>query len=173
MVWRIAIGVVLTFAGLVVVLTVGLWPRDDTPVDPDAVVVLGGAGSERTELGIELRQRYDAILVLSSSAQSFGEDRGVECGRDALCIDPDPETTIGEARTVARLADDEGWDHVTVATARFHSSRARVLFRQCLGDRVTVVGAPKPDGPVGVDRYVREAAATLVGMTTHRACWWR
>jgi uncharacterized SAM-binding protein YcdF (DUF218 family) len=149
--------------------TFGMWPRDDVPAQPDAVVVLGGVGIERARLGIELSERYDAALVLSSSAGWFAWHLGVRCGEDALCINPDPKTTTGEARAIAALAEEHGWSHVTVATTRFHTTRARVLFRQCLGDQVSVVGARAHEGR-GVVTYAREALGTVAGMTLRRAC---
>lgn len=155
-----------------IVITVALWPRDDVPQDPDAVVVLGGSGLERAQLGVELRDRFGATLVLSSSASVRGHWIGVTCDDDTICIIPVPETTQGEAQTVARLVDEHGWEHVTVATSRFHTTRSRLLFRQCLGDRVTVVGAPRPDSelPIGVGRHLREAVGTLAALTFQRAC---
>jgi uncharacterized SAM-binding protein YcdF (DUF218 family) len=152
--------------------TVAMWPRDDEPRNPDAVVVLGGAGSERARLGIELRDRYDAQLVLSSSASVFGEAQGAVCGEDAICFEPVPPNTTGEARNVAELAAIHGWGHVTVATSRFHSTRSRVLFRQCLGDDVTVVGAVREDGStsVGFRRRFKEVAGTIAAITVRRAC---
>jgi uncharacterized SAM-binding protein YcdF (DUF218 family) len=161
-------------AVLAAILVGGLaaaWPRDDEPDGPDAVIVLGGAGRERMELGRALAERYDATLVLSSSAAIFGEQAGVTCGVDALCMDPDPGTTIGEARMTADLAVDRGWNHVTVATSRFHTTRSRVLFRQCL-DEVSVVGTTRPDGTwfPGIDQTVREIAGTLAAFTIEPAC---
>jgi hypothetical protein len=135
--------------------------------------VLGGAGYERAELGIELAERYDAVLVLSSSAINFGRERGVDCQTypAVFCVLPEPATTAGEARTVATLVEDRGWDHVTVATSDFHTTRARVLFRQCLGDRVTVVGAhPSESWARDLRTYVAEAAGTVAALTTRRAC---
>ena len=170
---RIALGA----AGLALVLSgaavAALWPRNDVPRDPDAVVVLGGAGYERAELGIELADRYDAMLVLSSSAINFGRERGADCQHDPaiLCLYPQPATTAGEARTVAALVEERGWGHVTVATSDFHTTRARVLFRQCLGDRVSVVGArPSESWARGLPTHVAEAAATVAALTTRRAC---
>jgi uncharacterized SAM-binding protein YcdF (DUF218 family) len=161
----LAIGVV----GMAMV--VAMWPRDDTPRDPDAIVVLGGAGRERTELGIELRERFRVPLVLSSSAIVFGHELGLECREDVICLEPDPETTAGEARSIAVLADERGWSHVTVATSRFHSTRARVLFRQCLGDRVTVIGAPQRDDQViTLRRRLNEILGTIAAWTFARAC---
>jgi uncharacterized SAM-binding protein YcdF (DUF218 family) len=146
-------------------------PRDDDPRDPDVVVVLGGAGVERTRLGIELANRYDAELVLSSSQIHYGRRLGLECGVHVRCMYPEPETTRGEAMTVGDLAEAEGWNHVTVATSRFHTTRARTLFRQCLGDHVTVVGARPPGGSdVRFIRRLREAAGTIAAWTVQRAC---
>lgn len=160
------VGLLVAAAGLF------LRPRDDVPRDPDAVVVLGGAGQERADLGLELVERFDATLVLSSSASIFGGRRGVVCGEDALCFEPDPATTTGEARNVAEFAERHGWEHVTVATSRFHTTRTRVLFRQCLGDRVTVVGTPPADGAWSFSprRDLREAVGTLAALTVRRAC---
>jgi uncharacterized SAM-binding protein YcdF (DUF218 family) len=154
------------------VTTFAMWPRDDIPRDPDAVVVLGGAGPERAQLGIGLRDRYGATLVLSASAIHFARAEGIGCGDpDVLCIfEPEPETTVGEARRVAELADEHGWDHVTVVTTRFHTTRARVLFRQCLGDDVSVAGAVAPGGGRGLRTYLEETAGTVAGLTFRRAC---
>lgn len=145
-------------------------PSDDFPREPDAVVVLGGAGAERAELGIELADRYDAELVLSSNARFYGLQLGRTCDVDALCFEPSPENTAGEAENIARMADERGWDHVTIATSSFHTSRSRYLFRQCLGrDRVTVVGTDR-NGGMDLQLFVREATGLLAGATIRRAC---
>lgn len=146
-----------------------MWPRDDVPNEPDAIVVLGGAGVERVQLGIELRDRYDATLALSASAWGHGYNLGLRCDVDALCFNPYPATTTGEALTVAAIAETYGWDHVTVATSSFHTTRSRVLFRQCLGDRVSVVGAEPVDAR-GILTHIREAIGTLAALTLRRAC---
>lgn len=153
-------------------LAVMVIPRDDVPQDPDAIVVLGGAGPERAALGIELAERYDAELVLSSSAGIFGERQGRQCNVDAICFEPEPKNTAGEAENVARLAREQGWDHVTVATSDFHTARSRYLFRQCMGsDRVTAVGA-EGDRTLALrlSLAMREATGLLAGATFARAC---
>ena len=160
----LAVCAVVTFARFMI-------PTDDDPRDPDAVVVLGGAGDERARLGIELAERYGAQLVLSSNARLFAAAQGSRCELDAICFDPMPENTVGEARNVAALAEEFGWRHVTVATSDFHTSRSRFLFRQCLGDRVTVVGASRDDRPRIAPRLLlREAAGVIAGATVERAC---
>lgn len=166
-------GVVIVVLGLApaVVLTIAVLPRDDVPREPDAVIVLGGAGVERAALGLALSRQHDAVLVLSSSAAYYGvRELGLECGVDAMCVDPDPENTQGEARLAHDLAAEHGWDHVTVATSRFHTSRARILFRQCLGDRVSVVGAPGSGHRTTPLTLAREALGIVAAWTVQRAC---
>jgi uncharacterized SAM-binding protein YcdF (DUF218 family) len=161
-------------ASLLVLVPVGAllawWtaPRDDPLGSPDAIVVLGGAGEERARLGAQLHERHGVRLVLSSSAEAFGAELGYHCP-PALCITTEPETTAGEARDVARLADRHGWQHVAVATSDFHTARARMLFRQCLGDRVAIVGAPASK-PRGVEGRLKELAGMVAGSTFDRAC---
>jgi len=168
----IATALLVALAIVVIAAPVLAWPRDDTPVAPDAVIVLGGAGAERTALGGALATEHRATLVLSSSAQYFGERAGLRCGQEVRCIDPDPETTRGEARAVAALAEANEWDRVVVATSRHHTSRARILFRQCLGDRVSVVGARRSDGSwwPGARGVGRELVGTVAAVTLQRAC---
>ena len=165
-----ALLVALTIAAIAA--PVVAWPRDDTPAAPDAVIVLGGAGAERTDLGQTLASEHAATLVLSSSAQYFGERAGLHCGQEVLCLDPEPETTRGEARAVAALVEANGWHRVVVATSRHHTSRARVLFRQCLGDRVSVVGARRSDGSwwPGTRGAGRELVGMVAAVTVQRAC---
>ena len=162
----------LVLAGLGVAFIVFLLPTDDVPQDPDVVVVLGGAGPERAELGIELAERYEVPLVLSSTAAVFGERQGRSCVRDAICFEPSPPTTRGEAQMVAEMAAERGWDHVTVATSAFHTSRSRFLFRQCLGEaRVSVVGAVREGGRATTPwLMLREGLGVLAGATIQRAC---
>lgn len=160
----------LAVAATAVVAARAMAPRDDVVDSPDAVAVLGGAGQERADLGIELRQRYGVPLILSSSAQRFALRRGVDC-RTAICIRTDPETTAGEARGIADLANEHGWDEVVVVTTDFHTTRARILFRQCLGDRVRVVGASPEDGRgPGLRRWLNEVGGIVAGTTFRRAC---
>ena len=167
-----AAGTALIGVAGMVALAVFVLPRDDVPLDADVVVVLGGGGHERTELGIELAERFGVPLVLSSTAREPAEALGRSCGREVICFDPEPVTTAGEARTVATMAETHGWEHVVVATSSFHTSRARVLFEQCLDEgRVSLLGRPPPDGPATTPRLVvRESLGVIAGTTFARAC---
>ncbi|GGI05320.1 hypothetical protein GCM10011354_13510 [Egicoccus halophilus] len=155
-------------AGVLIYVVV---PYNDAVEAPDAVIVLGGAGSERARLGIALAEEYDATLVLSSSAAHFGEQLGRRCAQSAICIMPEPENTAGEAVAVRQLMQERQWERVAVATSHFHTARARLLFRQCLGDRVAVVGAVRSEGQsVGTARWLKEVAGVPAAITFRRAC---
>jgi uncharacterized SAM-binding protein YcdF (DUF218 family) len=160
---------VLTVAAAAVPTVLVFFPRDDTVGVTDAVVVLGGAGQERADRGIELIEQLEVPLVLSSSAMNFGSQRGYRCFVNALCLAPVPENTAEEAQATEVLVRSQGWDHVTVVTSTHHTARARMLFRQCLGDQVSVVGAPRPDGASFGSR-VREVVGMVAGATVQRAC---
>jgi uncharacterized SAM-binding protein YcdF (DUF218 family) len=171
--WGCALTSLLAAAIITVVaMIVYVVPRDDVPVEADVVVVLGGAGGERAELGIELADRFEVPLVLSSSASIFGERQGRTCGEDAICFEPVPENTAGEAENMARMAEAEGWEHVIVATSSFHTSRSRFLFEQCLGDeRISVLGRTAEGRTATNPRLVlRESLGIVAGATFARAC---
>lgn len=163
----------LLVAGLAAVGVVAYaLPRDDVPAAPDVVVALGGSGAERAQLGIELAERHNVPLVLSSSAAFYAEQEGLRCDRDALCFDPMPANTAGEARSVARMAEAEGWQEVVVTTTSHHSSRARFLFQQCLGrDRVRVLGEVRAGWQPTTPRLLaRESLGLIAAATFARAC---
>jgi uncharacterized SAM-binding protein YcdF (DUF218 family) len=155
----------------VLATTLAMWPRDDLPREPDAVIVLGGSPVERVDLAIQLQRHHGGELVLPPSAVEYAHHLGIGCGREAICIEPRPDSTAGEARHVAELASERGWTHITLATTRFHTTRARVLFRQCLEKDVTVVGAPRAGGArIGPVKHLREVAATVASLTFRRPC---
>jgi uncharacterized SAM-binding protein YcdF (DUF218 family) len=143
-------------------------PRDDAIEGPDAVVVLGGGPLSRVELGVAIADRTGAALVLSSSAAARAAQVDVVCLPPVECFVPEPHDTRGEARGVAELAAMHDWNRVVVVTSQFHTGRARILFRQCLG-RAAVVGAIDPD-PASPGLRAREAAKVLGHVTRWRAC---
>jgi hypothetical protein len=178
-------GTTLGLVGLAVPVALVLFPYDDHPRSPDGVLVLGGVGRERVDLGITLAQQYEVPLVLSSSAVYFASERGYGCHLgNALCLQhPFAESTAEEAQDTLAFVEQQGLDHITVVTSSHHTARARILFRQCLGDRVTIVGAERPAAMPREERErpwavqgvrprerVREIAGIIASVTIGRAC---
>ncbi|MET4059717.1 uncharacterized SAM-binding protein YcdF (DUF218 family) [Arthrobacter sp. UYP6] len=150
------------------------------PGQADAVVVLAGAAAERFPVGRELAlEGLAPELVLSSTETPGNLITDLYCdytGGDTVtedpasaavtCFFPEPMTTRGEARAIARLAADNGWDNLIVVTSRYHLLRAETNISQCTTAKLTMV-ASEPDfsAKQWLDRFVEEtgglAAAVL------------
>ena len=158
-----------TFAALVSI--VALTPRVDEVGEVDAVVVLGGGGGERVELGERLAREHGVPMVVYAEGIARARASGLRCEHDLTCVWPTPSRTDGEARTTREIAGEQGWDRVVVATSTFHVNRARTLFRHCLGDRVDVVGTrAHGDLLTQVRRFARELLAHGAAVTVRRGC---
>ena len=134
-------------------------------VDADAVVVLGGASSERLPVGQELvAAGHSSILVMSNTETPGNVDADKLCRRPAhesrVCFEPDPRTTRGEARALARLAADRDWDTLIVVTSDYHSLRALTNLSQCTTANLVMVPSEPDHGFLGwLPRFVEESAA--------------
>lgn len=119
---------------------------DDPAPRADAVIVLSGS-KKRLPVALELMRRdvaptlvvsygleprYPRAVTVCTTPQAFA----------VLCPKPDPFSTRGEARLIARLAAEHGWSSIVVVSSRFHLLRARLLIERCYGGRVAMVGAP-------------------------------
>jgi uncharacterized SAM-binding protein YcdF (DUF218 family) len=120
---------------------------DDDPVaKADAIVVLAGS-KHRLPVALRLFQRGVAPVLVISDGLDPRSRRTIRLCRerpDVLCPKPDPYSTRGEARLVARLARERGWRSLVVVTSRFHLFRARLLFERCYDGDLAFVGAPSP-----------------------------
>ena len=117
---------------------------DDEVATADAVVVLAGS-KFRLPVGLALVERGVApVLVISDGLDPRSPATSRLCRErtEVLCPKPEPYSTRGEARLVAALARDRGWDSIVVVSSRFHLFRARILFERCYDGRLAFVGAP-------------------------------
>lgn len=121
---------------------------DDRVAKADAVIVLAGE-KRRLPIALELVERGVApVLVISDGLDPrwttanrlcrFGDPARIVCTR------PEPYSTRGEARLVARLARERGWNSLVVVSSRLHLFRAQMLFERCFDGRLDLVGAPNP-----------------------------
>lgn len=170
---RAATTLVVLFTLIIASVAYVMMPVDDEVGDVDAVISLGGGAVRRVELALQIADENDAALVLSSDAGIWSGGRaGVTCDMaDVICTHPEPETTAGEARRMHELAREYDWDRIAVATESFHTNRSRMLFRQCFGDDVDVVGI-STSASLGdeVYRWSREFGGRVAGATIRRAC---
>ncbi|UNK47362.1 YdcF family protein [Arthrobacter sulfonylureivorans] len=142
-------------------------PSTEPVRSADAVVVLAGASSERLPVGLALMDQGIApVLVLSSTGNPGNVHADRICDQpslvpyDLICFTPDVDTTRGEARSIARLAEDNGWDSVTVVTSRYHVTRASAYIGQCSDEDINLVASKPNAGAIeSLRRFVEESVA--------------
>jgi uncharacterized SAM-binding protein YcdF (DUF218 family) len=120
-----------------------VWPDEDSvPGSADAVLVLSGGRGDRLPEGRRLvRAGVAPTLVISDGRAEGWEEANRLCeDGQALCFEPDPYSTQGEARWIAEEADRRGWDSLVVVTSSYHVRRARVIVERCFRGRLAVVG---------------------------------
>jgi uncharacterized SAM-binding protein YcdF (DUF218 family) len=152
------------------------WPRTDEPRRADAVLVLSGGRNSRLDPALELMRRKIApVLVISGAGLDEGWRKArALCAHGAdgfrvLCFDPNPYSTRGEARELARLARRYGWRQVDVVTSRYHVFRARMILRRCYHEGLAVIGAGYPwhNAP---SSWSSEWGKLLYQLTIQRSC---
>lgn len=119
-------------------------PPVDGPVPADAIVMFGGAG-DRFGKTVQLAEEGYADVVVLSDPDEVGEPftaYGFFCRNtpydgyephdyEAICFDPATHTTRGEARFVAGLARERGWETVNLVTTTEQATRARMMLARC------------------------------------------
>ena len=156
---------------LTVALALFAFPDTEEPGRADAVVVLAGE-KRRLPRGLELvRARVAPVLVVSADRRRPVERRvcAGRAGVRAICFRPDPYSTRGEARAIARLARSRGWRTLVVVTSSFHAHRARLIVERCFDGEVRMVASE-------VDRrwlpvyLATETVKLTVALTARRGC---
>jgi DUF218 domain len=169
--------VLLVAAWAAVVARFVLWPVQDSPRRADAVVVLAG---DHLRLGkaLELMTRRVAPTLVISDGLAPGwreanrlcrGGAGAAGGYRVLCFRPDPYSTRGEARAVARMAAARGWRSVLVVTSTYHVTRARLLFDRCVAARVWVTGATYQRNLIPLEVFL-EPAKLAYALVVARGC---
>ncbi len=174
-------GAVLLAAVVLVALALGtsrlfVWPSSDAPKGADAVVIFAGGRGERLAAAERLMAAGLAPnLVIPNGTAPEWPAGNRACSEDlpyeVHCPRPDPDTTRGEARTIAALAKEKGWTRVIVVTSSYQLSRARLLLGRCFGDEVLSVRAQPALSAFGWARRVgHEWLGWIQAMTTKRGC---
>ncbi|MDO5513211.1 YdcF family protein [Corynebacterium sp.] len=138
--WRTFLG---SFAAamLAFVCAAAFFLLPPTPIlqESDVVVVLGGASDGRHEVGADLVNEGMADNYVVAVPRGRNDPVGwAHCtgtktpdARETWCLTPRPSTTAGEAMGVEKLAQEQGWDTVTVVTSRPHTRRTQMIFERC------------------------------------------
>jgi uncharacterized SAM-binding protein YcdF (DUF218 family) len=120
-------------------------PRtSDAPIG-DAIFVHAGGNGERLRTAMALYEEGVAPVVVVSNpgGRSSQVPRSLcDSGEPIVCVTPSTIDTAGEARALASLAEEEGWDQVVVVTSDYHLARATVLDESCTDAVIEPVAAP-------------------------------
>ena len=121
------------------------------PTDPvgaaDAIVLLAGSPEERMPLALQLARDGQGVLAVSTVAGETNAPARALCGSpprgiSVVCFNPaEPADTRAEARALAEVVADQGWDRVAVVTSSYHVVRAGLLIRRCTDADVAMVEA--------------------------------
>lgn len=161
--------VLLLVAVLVVEYRLFVSPPTDTPTRADAVVVLGGPG-DRMGRGWDLAGDDGLAPAIVVFLEDPGLCEPLDDDPEEICLTPEPATTRGEARMVAELARDRGWDHLVVVTAASPSVRARIRLERCFDGRLDMVTVREDDLAMQVYRVGYENAAMIKALVFQRGC---
>jgi uncharacterized SAM-binding protein YcdF (DUF218 family) len=111
--------------------------------DADAIVSLDGDRPRRLRKAVELAAAGAAPTLVVVRAEAVAPELLVAGSLpfELLSVVPEPATTRGEARAVARLAVERGWRRVLVVTSTYHVPRARLIFQRCVAGELAFVSA--------------------------------
>jgi uncharacterized SAM-binding protein YcdF (DUF218 family) len=120
------------------------------------------------------RDVADTLVISDGEAAGWVDanalcDRGRGDGFRVVCFHPDPYSTQGEARGVARLARESRWRRVALVTSTSHVHRARLLFERCLSGDVEAVGTGHKLRYL-LSSLVWESAKLTYALTAERSC---
>lgn len=137
---------------------------------PDAIVSLDGDRPRRLRKAVELAAAGVAptlvVVRAEAAAPELLEAPGLPF--EVLSVVPDPSTTRGEARQIARLAAERSWQRIVVVTSTYHIPRARLIFRRGLRCELDFVpaGCSKRRLPLDIGL---EIAKLVLACTLRRA----
>jgi uncharacterized SAM-binding protein YcdF (DUF218 family) len=146
--WALAavFGAVMLWLMVAVQLFVNVGPSNVHRTD--AVIMLGGAASERLPVAQRLQGELNAPVLVLSHTDTLGNSVADDICNSAtfpnpglVCFRPGGMDTRSEADVIGGLADANGWKSVTVVTSSYHVTRAGRLIAQCTTADVQMVAS--------------------------------
>ena len=135
------------------------YPQVDSPGNPDAFYTLLSSGGMTALKSHTDWLPPDKPLLVSvpDAAASLGTYQQLCSDPDlnVTCVTPTPFSTRGEARNLAKVAQERGWESVVVISQRSHMTRARILMERCFDGEVRMV-------PIDIQHGVGQWAQALI-----------
>ena len=167
-----ALGIVLVvFVGFTLRLYV--FPAVNAPERSDAIFALGGSGEPTEAAALKLTgQGYAPLLVFSlrPNQQCHPAEVYIPAHVTVSCFHANPQTTQGEARSIAQMAKAAHLRRIIVVAPTSQVTRARLRVRRCFSGQILMVGVSS--GSVWDWAYAipYEWGATIKALTIQRGC---
>ncbi len=148
--WRRKLAVVAVLVLVVfTVATVRLFVLPDLaplPAHADAIIELAGPGNRDATTMALVRAGLAPVVAQSTTVAEAGTSRCLPAtaGVEVLCFNPDPGTTVGEARFIGTMAAQRHWQSVIIVTTPDHALRAQLRVSRCFPGTISVATAPLP-----------------------------
>ena len=151
-------------------------PSTSVPQRADAVAVLAGGDGERLDRALGLMELgVSEVLILNEGVDWFGPEsqpthdlcRTGSSDFEVVCVRALPDSTRGEAITVAELARQRGYSSLVLVTTDHHLTRSARWLRRCFDGTVHAVAAP---AETTRDVIQHEWLSTLAQYTFDRSC---
>ena len=167
------LGALLFLGTVFIALTARLfvWPDSGVPAHADAIIVFSGEG-DRLTVGVNLASRgvaHNLVVSIDDEQARDGHCSPSIAGVTIYCFVPHPDTTQGEARYAAELAEENHWQSLILVTSTPQDWRARLRMSRCYSGKIYVATAPLPrhEWPGAI---VYELGATLKALLLQRDC---
>jgi uncharacterized SAM-binding protein YcdF (DUF218 family) len=141
-----------------------LYYRDEMK-PADVIVVLAGEETERVEYGVKLFRegwaRKDRIilaggpLVWKYTWASLMKEQAISLGvsKKAILLEDKSRTTEEDAIFTKEILNKYGYKSCILVTSPYHSRRATEIFRNVMGNKITVVSAPSDKSWFSFDEW--------------------
>jgi hypothetical protein len=164
----LAVAGVLLAAYVAVTIAFFVEPTLGVVAHPQVVVVLDGYGS-RIPRGLAIA-RADHVRTVAVSWPPYGTCPAPQSGLRITCFVPNPVSTQGEARAVARLARAHHWTRLIVVVGTTQVVRARERLDRCYSGHYEFNGVD----PAGFFSWIYEIAynqaALMKALVWQRSC---
>lgn len=143
-------------------------------LEPDAVLVLGGA-TERETFAADFAQQHPDlhIWISGGSNPEYTEAVFADAGiaRDRLHIDRTAVDTVTNFTTLADKFKAQGINSVYLVTSDYHMDRARIIGEIVFGSRgiaIKPVSVPSGETPESWLKVARDGARSVIWVITGR-----
>jgi len=153
-------------------LCVGFKPVDRVPVDPEALLVLGGH-EERERYAAKLAKQHPQLPIWLSSgspqayAQEIFDNAGIE--DDRLHFDYAASDTLTNFTTLVDKLKAQGIDSVYLITSENHMQRAKIIGDIVFGSRgidFEPISVPSQNPPESLNKSMRDGARAVFWLVT-------